>query len=126
MVGSAESASPNDIELLIRSTSTILSFVNPQQDSEIPHGEKSERSMSRQLDRIALLFITENSGDVAAVAASMTPSGIEVVATATEADVPAHERELALIESFNVAKNSETNRYIYLRSLALTTPHLRT
>lgn len=112
-----ESVGLGDIEPLIRSTSTILSIVNPQQDREIikkADWEKPEKSMSRQLDRIALLFITEDSGYIAAIAASMTPSGVEVVATTTEANPPSHEKELVQIDSLRVSKNSETQKCVHL------------
>lgn len=83
----------DETELLIRSTSTILSLVNPQV-SPSTMGKTGCTGRSRKLDRIALLFVTNKRADVAAVVASMTPSGLEVVAANEE------------MQSLNVSKNS--------------------
>lgn len=90
---------PDETELLIRSTSTILSLVNPQ----VPPNSKPDKktaTLCRQLDRITLLFVTEEGSHAAVTVAKITANSMEVVVAAGEAAVT---NERARTDSLGIA-----------------------
>lgn len=83
---STDSIAP--IDLLIRSTSTLLHMVKHQATvSSTPAGSQS--NLSSKLDRIALLFVTKNKADVVAVTTTISKDAVTVIAAVdSEAAAP--------------------------------------
>ena len=69
---------PSKIDLLIRSASTLLSIIGQQVEERPLIQEASSRNL-RSLDRIALLLVTKDKEEAAAVLAVNGPNGCTLV-----------------------------------------------
>jgi len=75
----------DQLDLLIRSTTTLLNLLKPQLVESSTYRASSKKTL-RDLNYLALLFVTREKGDVAAVTAEIQKEGRVIIWVTSEAD----------------------------------------
>lgn len=74
-------------ELLIRSISTLLCVLKPQLLSTQVHDADRKYKLARLLDSLAIICVTDEQCDAAAVTAAILPEAVDVKVSITSRDV---------------------------------------